>query len=230
MRRLAVIAILLGCSVPGAALAAPRPAVVPSAQALAAAAFAEHIAPADVDPIGRVLDARSVAAAAPDERFVVHRWPNALKFGAAGLDFDFSPHVRVAADSDGGGSAEAGATLDFSRHLSDLAGERLRAMGVADGKTFGDTGRFYLFAAASGRAVGLNMLQSEQGWNRAGWSTDPTSRLVGDTQVGLGWRKGSVQTSFGYVHRKVKNDHVMYGVDPHGDSMVAFTFAFKPRR
>lgn len=231
MRRLAIAAIVLGCGASGAALAAPGPAVVPNAQALAAAAFATRLTPADLDPIGRILDSQIPAHDfGRGEAGLVGRWPSAISFGAAGLDFDLSPHVRVDADGYGNRSAEAGATLDLSRHLSDLAGERLRALGVADGKTFGDRGRFYLFAAASGRAVGLNMLQGEQGWNRAGWSTDPASRLVGDTQVGLGWRKGAVQTSFGYVHRKVKGDHVMYGVDPHADSMVAFTFAFKPRR
>lgn len=226
MRRLAVLAIVLGCGASGAAMAGPPPAVVPSAQALAAAAFADRLNPADVDPIGQILDRQSPI----HESSLIGRWPSAISFGAGGLDFDLSPHVRVGADSYGGRSAEAGATLDLSRHLSDIAGDRLRAMGVTDGRSFGDQGRFYLFAAASGRAVGLNMLESPQGWNRAGWSTDPASRLVGDTQVGLGWRKGAVQTSVGYVHRKVKGDHVMYGVDPHADSMVAFTFAFKPRR
>jgi hypothetical protein len=103
-------------------------------------------------------------------------------------------------------------------------------MGVKDGAHFGDQGRWYLFAAASGRAVGMNMLHGDAGWGGAGWSTDPTSKLIGDAQLGVGWRRGAIQTSVGYVHRKVKGDHLMYGVDPHDDSMVAFSLSIRPRK
>jgi hypothetical protein len=155
-------------------------------------------------------------------------WPNAFKFGGRGLDFDVTPHAGVGVSSYGAGSAEAGATLHISK--SDLAAARLKALGFKDGaQRFGDRGRWYLFAAASGRAVGLNMLHGDSGWNRAGWTTDTTSRLVGDTQVGVGWRKGSMQTSVGFVHRDVKGEHLMYGVDPHSESMVAFSFAIRRR-
>ena len=103
-------------------------------------------------------------------------------------------------------------------------------MGVRDGAAFSDQGRWYLFAAASGRAVGMNMLHGEAGWDRAGWSTDPTSKLVGDAQLGVGWRKGPMQTSVGYVHRKVKGEHLLMGVDPHDDDMVAFSLSIRPRK
>ena len=83
--------------------------------------------------------------------------------------------------------------------------------------TFGDTGRWYLFAAASGRAVGMNMLHGETGWNGAGWTTDPSSTLIGDAQLGVGWRKGAVQTSVGYIHREVKGQHMIWGVDTRED-------------
>jgi hypothetical protein len=162
---------------------------------------------------------------------VVRRWPRAIRFDAAGVDLDVSPHAGLGLGSDGSGSAEAGAMLQVSRgeRMDALARERLKALGVRDGVQFGARGRFYLFAAASGRAVGLNMLHGDQGWNRAGWSTDPTSRLIGDAQVGVGWRKGAMQTSLGFVHREVKGDHMLYGVDPHADSMVAFSFSLKPQ-
>jgi hypothetical protein len=156
---------------------------------------------------------------------MVRNWPRAFSFGAHGVDFDVSPHAGLGMDSYGAGSAEAGATLHISK--SDLAGQRLQALGMRDGRTFGDRGRWYLFAAASGRAVGLNMMHGDTGWNRAGWSTDPTSRLVGDTQVGVGFLKGPLQTSFGFVHRDVKGEHLMYGVDPHSESMVALSFAIR---
>lgn len=155
----------------------------------------------------------------------VHRWPRGFSFGP--VELDVAPHAGVGVDSYGAGSAEAGASVHLSK--ADLAAKRLEQLGVKDGsRAFGDKGRWYLFAAASGRAVGLNMLHGDSGWNRAGWSTDPTSRLVGDTQIGVGWRKGPMQTSFGFVHREVKGDHLMYGVDPHSDSMVAFSFSIRP--
>lgn len=239
MRRVAVLAIVLAGGAWGIAGAAER---VPSANALAQAAFAPKAPPqhADRDDIGDLLDSNSYrprpgdlpysARAANDplaqEAAVIRKWQNAVTFDKGDVSFDLSPHAGVSHGE--GGSAEAGARLEVSK--ADAAGEKLKAMGVKDGsKVFGDKGRWYLFAAASGRAVGLNMLHDAAGgWDRA-LSTDSTSKLVGDTQVGLGWRKGALQTSFGYVHRKVKGAHVMYGIDPHDDDMVAFSLSVKPR-
>jgi hypothetical protein len=68
------------------------------------------------------------------------------------------------------------------------------------------------------------------GWDRAGWTTDQTSTLIGDAQLGVGWRKGALQTSLGYIHRQVKGAHMLYGVEAHDDSMVAFSLSLKPRR
>ena len=236
MRRASILAIVLGCAAGPALAGSPGAGPLPSAQALAAAAFA-----ADHDPIGRLLDRNVAAAPGPGllppaaehgdltaPGYVVRQWPGAVSFGAGAFDIDVSPHASLAFDRFGESQAEAGATVQLSR--ADAAAERLKALGVKDGAEFGDRGRWYLFAAASGRAVGLNMLHGEGGWNRAGWSTDPTSKLVGDTQVGVGWRKGPMQTSLGYVRREVKGDHLMQGVDPQADSMVAFSFSIKPRR
>jgi hypothetical protein len=103
-------------------------------------------------------------------------------------------------------------------------------MGVRDGSSFGESGRWYLFAAASGRAVGLNLLRGDSGWTRAGWSTDPSSALIGDAQVGVGWRKGDVQTSLGFIHREVKGQHMIFGQETRNDSLLAFSFAVKPGR
>ncbi|MFI4951439.1 MAG: hypothetical protein ACHP7A_10445 [Caulobacterales bacterium] len=158
---------------------------------------------------------------------LLHKWPSLVSFGAGPVKVDVSPQAGVGLDSYGGRTATAGATVGISRSRSDIAAERLQALGVKDGRVFGDRGRWYLFAAASGRSVGLNMLKNDSGWSRAGWSTDPTSRLVGDQQVGVGFMKGPLQTSLGYVHRDMKADHLLYGVDPHSESMVALSFAIR---
>ena len=159
---------------------------------------------------------------------VIRDWPGALSYGARGFDVDLSPRAGVGM-TNLGASAEAGAELRVSKR-GDAAADRLRAMGVKDGARFGDQGRWYLFAAASGRAVGLNMLKNDNGWDRAGWTTDSASSLVGDAQLGVGWRRGDLQTSLGYVHREMKGAHMIFGQDTREDSMVAFSLSIKPNR
>jgi hypothetical protein len=157
-------------------------------------------------------------------------WPGAVSFEGKSFGFDVSPHAGVGMTNIGG-SAEAGATLQVSKResLSETAEQRLKALGLRDGARFGDKGRWYLFAAASGRAVGLNMLHSDTGWDRA-WSQDATSTIVGDAQAGVGWRKGPVQASFGYMHRQVKGQNMLWGVDSKADDVVAFSLSIKPHR
>jgi hypothetical protein len=159
---------------------------------------------------------------------LIRSWPAAVRYQGEAFDVDLTPHAGVGAGTLGG-SAEAGAVLRLSHKSRDQkAIERLKQLGVGDGASLGQRGRWYLFAAASGRAVGLNMLHSADGWNRGGWTTDATSALVGDAQLGLGWRKGMVQTSLGYIHREVKGQHMIWGQETRADSMVAFSLSIKP--
>lgn len=140
-------------------------------------------------------------------------------------------HIEVTpsaglAFSDAGPGAQAGATIS----LEDRVADRLGNLGVKDGRSFGDKGRWYLYAATSGRSVGLNMLRGADGeFRREGWSTDATSALVSDAQVGVGWRKGAVQTSIGYMHREIKPKHGLMGVENKDDELIAVSFSFKPR-
>jgi hypothetical protein len=107
---------------------------------------------------------------------------------------------------------------------------KLRDMGVHDGAAqFAGQGRFYLFAAVHGQAVGYN-LQTQGGVHRAGWTTDESSALVGDGQVGLGWRKGGMEAALGYVHRGVHLKNVPIGMsDGWADDMGAISFTFHPQ-
>lgn len=158
---------------------------------------------------------------------LIRNWPSAVSFETGNLDLDVSPHAGLGV-TNRGGSAEAGATLKLSQRVGAQANEKLRDLGVREGSILGNQGRWYLFAAASGQAVGLNMLRGEQGWDRAGWTTDATSTLVGDAQVGVGWRKGVLQTSLGYMHREIKGQHMIFGQQTREDSVVAFTLSIKP--
>ncbi len=158
---------------------------------------------------------------------LVREWPKALAFEGKAFDVDLSPHAGVGM-TNYGGSAEAGATVRISR--DEKAARKLKDLGIGDGSTFGQQGRWYLYAAASGRAVGLNMLRTDGGWDRRGWTTDPTSALMGDAQLGVGWRKGMLQSSFGYIHREVKGQHMIWGQETRDDSLVAFSLSIKPQR
>jgi len=161
---------------------------------------------------------------------LIRDWPAALNVGAGQYKLDVSPHAGLGY-SRVGGTAEAGAMVRLGkRNRDEMVVERLNEMGVRDGASFGDQGRWYLFAAASGRAIGLNMLRSENGWSREGWSTDPSAAMIADAQVGVGWRRGDMQTSFGYVRREVKGDHRVWGQETRADSLVAVTFSIRPGR
>lgn len=235
MRRVAFVAIALSVATAGSAGAQ---AFAPdAAEVLNRAAFAREsrvqlspldtlriraeTAPVDLERAGLAESRLDVMA--------VRSWPGAIRFSSDKLEFDVAPHAGFGV-SRFGGQAEGGATLTVSKSRGERALEQLRDMGVKDGAGFGDKGRWYLFAAASGRAVGLNMLRGEHGWDRAGWTTDVTGALVGDAQVGVGWRKGDVQSSFGVIHREVKGRHMVFGQTTRDDTVAAFTFSFRPQR
>jgi hypothetical protein len=153
-------------------------------------------------------------------------WRDAVRIDAGDADLAITPHAELAL-SDAGPGAGAGATLS----IEDKVADRLSGLGVRDGRSFGDRGRWYLYAATSGRSVGFNMLRGADGeFRREGWTTDGTSALVSDAQVGVGWRRGAIQTSVGYMHREVKPQHGLKGVETKDDDLVAISFSFKPTR
>lgn len=151
-------------------------------------------------------------------------WPNLLALDAGRFDLDVTPHAGVGI-SNAGGEAEAGAMVRLRRKAEGWATN----LGVRDGARFGDQSRWYLFAAASGRAVGLNLQRTNGDWSNRGLSTDASSALINDIQAGIGWRKGSVQASLAWMRRKVKAANTLMGWDHRDDSMVAVTVSIKPR-
>ena len=156
---------------------------------------------------------------------VTRGWPAAVSLGSGKYALDVTPHAGLGVGG-AGGSAEAGATVRFGKKMGDRV---VNSLGVNDGRQFGDRGRWYVFAAASGQAVGLNMLRNSEGdWNRAGFTTDNNSKLIGDGQAGVAWRKGAMQASFGYVHRSIKAKDQIMGMATQKDEMVAFSFSLKP--
>ncbi|NEX93041.1 lipid A-modifier LpxR family protein [Caulobacter sp. 17J65-9] len=143
-------------------------------------------------------------------------WPGAVRFNAGDYALDVTPHAGVGMTNQGG-AAEAGATVRLGADLDDAL-ENI----VKDGKSFGDKPRWYLFAAASGRAVGYNFLNDGSGLTPSGVSTDEGS-FIGDAQAGLAWRRGDIQASFGYVHREIK----AYD-EKAQEEVLAFQLSIKP--
>jgi hypothetical protein len=155
-------------------------------------------------------------------------WPSAVLLRAGDLGMSVSPHAGFGMDSMGGNRAEAGAMVRFSSAQTAI-NDKLSAMGVKNGATYGDRGRWYLFAAVQGQSVGLNMLPGGGGLHQAGWSTDASSAMVGDGQIGVGWRKGGMEASVGYVHRDIKLQNAPLGAsDSFQDSVAAFSLTFHP--
>jgi hypothetical protein len=157
---------------------------------------------------------------------VTRGWPAAVKLTSGKYALDVTPHAGLGIGG-AGGTAEAGATVRFGK--KSMEDRVVNSLGVSDGRAFGNRGRWYVFAAASGQAVGLNMLRSEDGdWSRAGFTADNNSKLIGDRQAGVAWRRGAMQASFGYVHRSIKAKDQIMGMATEKDEMVAMTFSLKP--
>ena len=236
MRKVALAAVTLGLTVAAAGSAAGQVPDI-TADILNRAAFVDsaevRLSKRSVVTVGHEAPPPTAPANYADDRLDValtKSWPDTLSFKSGkGLEFGVVPHASFGVGS-AGGTAEGGAMITVSKSREEQAMEKLRDMGVRDGSTLGDAGRFYFFAAASGRAVGLNMLKGERGWDQAGWTTDPTASLIGDAQIGVGWRKGDMQSSFGVIHREVKGKHMVMGQKTRDDTVAAFTFSFRPQR
>jgi len=181
--------------------------------------------------IGPDLDKDEGEAQSFDVSYI-RGWPSALMFKAGAYDLDITPHAGLGL-SDQGGSAEAGAMVRLGTGLDMLRARQVAeslGLSTVDGQSFGDQGRWYLFAAASGRAVGLNVTRDGSTGNLrgSGWSIDPVARIISDAQAGFGWRQGPVQASLGYIHRDIKNAFEIRGSGRDGDSLIALSFTVRP--
>ena len=201
-----------------------------SALAQPDARFATSLATAQRVTPGAVLGPLSADSLQPrgyDLRYT-RGWPGAVSLAAGKYDFDLSPHATVGL-GEFGRSAEAGAMVRFGKNLQDSVTNRLN---IREGSSFGAQARWYVFAAASGQAVGMNMTSSEGDWRRAGLSQDNANALIGDTQAGVGWRKGPMTASVGYIRRNVKIRQGLEGLMGAGDKaddLVAVAFSIKPQ-
>jgi hypothetical protein len=183
---------------------------------------------------GGVVTARPDALMTPDaQAFDVsytRGWPSVWSAQAGRYALDVSPHAGVGF-SQAGGSAEAGALVRLGQDMQDRVVRRL-GLKTTDAPSADGQGRWFLFASASGRAVGVSMTPGAQNsLQRGAWTGEQATSVVSDAQAGLGWRRGDLQASVGYVHRNVKNQTaITSGAGPanYHDSMVAFSFTITP--
>ena len=170
----------------------------------------------------RALDARAYDGEAYDVTYT-RGWVAAQGRTRSGLEVSLTPHAGVGFGSDGT-SAEAGATLKIGEGLDRLAPDGEEA--------FGDKARWYLYAAGSKRAVGYNFARTRDGdFARSGMSHDSGSYL-GDASIGVAYRRGAVQSSFGVVYREIEAN----GIKAYGgintdvsEGLVAFQLTIRPR-
>ncbi len=141
---------------------------------------------------------------------------------AGGLEMAGTPHAGVGFGSDGL-APRAGASLTIGERIDKLAPEGREA--------FGERGRWYLFAAGEGRAVGYNFARTRDGdYVRSGLSQD-RGAYIGDASVGVAWRRGDMQASFGYVYRehKISGWRTSETLDrERSEGLVAFQLSIKP--
>ena len=158
-----------------------------------------------------------------------------LSLTKGGYEFAFVPQGGF--DAAGGASAaQAGAMVRVGADIQGKVMDGLNKLGMhtVDSAALANRGRLYLFAAYSGKEVGLNIGHGTQGGiQRLGWSAEGASTLVSDGQVGVGWRQGKMQASVGYVHRDVNSNYDNgfgnVGMQKLSDNMVAFTLSLHAR-
>ena len=144
---------------------------------------------------------------------------------ASGLEVSLTPHAGLGVGSEGR-SAEAGVTLKI--------GEGLDRLAPNGRERFGERPRWYLYAAGSGRAVGYNFARTHDGdYARSGYTQDKGS-FLGDASIGVAYRKGDMQTSFGVVYREIdagKGLRGMNGLDTDvSEGLLAFQLSIRPGR
>jgi hypothetical protein len=129
------------------------------------------------------------------------------------------------ADADDGSETRVTLGLGPKPKRAQSVKGRLERLGVAfqASPEMRRKGRWFLFAAGSNQAFGMNWLRNRDGeLRRAGFSAEKIA-AVGDGQIGVGWRKGSFQTSLGMVEREIS----AYGRSAR-ERFVAFTVSIRP--
>lgn len=147
--------------------------------------------------------------------------PGLLRVNSGRYGFDLRPQWGFGVSSFNGSSTHAGAVVRFGRDLTD---DMLDAFGVSHAKDLRNTSRWFLYAGASGRSLGWNVLPGTDG--RRDLTYDESRSYVGTAQAGLAWRRGDLTASIGYVHDKARP--MLFGARTETDDRVGLFLTYRP--
>lgn len=145
------------------------------------------------------------------------------------------PTLRVAVSTDrdatdtGSGLAFAGAASSAFAPRPARASQPFDAkqllVSIAPTPADRTRGRWFVFAAGSGEAFGLNIIRdpARGGWRRTGWSVERLAEF-GKAQLGIGWRQGDRQIALSTARREIG----AYGFKRE-DTVVGVTFTVSGR-
>ena len=104
------------------------------------------------------------------------------------------------------------------------APKRTDVLGVRNGSTYGDAGRWLLFAALRDRAIGWSVVGAGPD-GAQGSLSDDKGGFVGQAQAGLGYRRGPLQASLGYVYERVRFE--TFGLRSRVDNRFGLTVSWR---
>jgi hypothetical protein len=199
----------------------------PSAQALAAAGLAPAAAPdAAEPPVVRLDDPASPAAQADTYQIARVSAPARVRVRAAiasqtGSAFQApDPDALAALSLASDRRVTPGRDVDGRSTVGDDAKALL--VKIAPSQEDLRRGHWFIFAASSGKAFGLNLVRdTDAGLRRAGWSVERLATL-GKGQIGVGWRRGGLQASLAVAQREIGDLGVK--VD---DTLAGFTLSWR---
>lgn len=157
----------------------------------------------------------------------------ALSSPAAAAPAAPEPRIQLAISEQGlippGAGLDLGSSV-FSEPIVSLRPSRqsvdIKRMTLRVGPSrVGKKGRWFVFAAGSGQAFGLNLLRDPlRGWKPAGWSVEQLAEF-GKAQLGIGWRRDSRQLAVSVARRELG----AYGISREDTVFgISFTVSGKP--
>ena len=217
---------------PRATVAAPppRPAVRAQAEPTPQRAAAVATAPvlqASTVAVGAPAPARVTAGTATRRAEAKLLPPETVALQAAARRLTVEPTWTSLARRSLAAGAEPGLAASANSGDDKKKAEGKAAFGVRDGRRYGETGRFYMYAAMKNRGVGMNVVDRGESWSGDGLSYD-RGGFAGQRSAGVGWRKGDVSTSLGWVHEKNRING-LFGAPAEKDDRLSLTFSWRPK-
>jgi hypothetical protein len=144
-----------------------------------------------------------------------------------GHPLDFTPNFAagVAAPSK---LTEAGATFSLGDAKS-YARDKLNSLGVQTQRPAGGAGKWYVFVAMSNQPTAAKPSWTVRSDAASMSAPAVTTPLLSDGKLGLGWSKGDMGASLGYVQRSIHALNGPVGVySGRSESVAALSFTFRP--